>query len=387
MAGSSLRCDVSVAGSNDSLLRRGVTMTINWDGISHFPVKQTTAHEFASLSLARAYIDTVQEKASSFRAQPLIEALEHLDRAYQKFPELELDRPRGDLSEGLRLAVKSLPDHLIIPLLINLVAFDPTSLASMTFLFEKIVESDNWRWLLLMLRSLDPSIRFNWRLFKPVVSILPQRGRDDMNLSFFAELLKRIDFSEEERSADFGNVLAHLLSDERPAGIDSGALAKAVQSARRPPSRPAPSVNKRGSRAGLLAIAQRLRAAPSLQRPNPHPDLFWPSGRMSFDEFFMQWPCKVELPADLDDQALIEEAYQAILLRRPGVAEMSQYLRLLQDGIVSKHWIIEDLLGSKEFRSFERRLCVIWGGAVITEPGRSDAAEIPAVNWPWRSAT
>jgi hypothetical protein len=108
---------------------------------------------------------------------------------------------------------------------------------------------------------------------------------------------------------------------------------------------------------------------------------------MSFDEFFMQWPCKVELPADLDDQALIEEAYQAILLRRPGVAEMSQYLRLLQDGIVSKHWIIEDLLGSKEFRSFERRLCVIWGGAVITEPGRSDAAEIPAVNWPWRSAT
>ena len=108
---------------------------------------------------------------------------------------------------------------------------------------------------------------------------------------------------------------------------------------------------------------------------------------MSFEEFFMQWPCEVELRIDLDDQALIEEAYQAILLRRPGVAEMNQYLRLLQNRIVSMCWIIEDILGSEEFRSFERRLRVIWGGAVITEPGRPDAAEIPAVNWSGRSAT
>ena len=49
-------------------------------------------------------------------------------------------------------------------------------------------------------------------------------------------------------------------------------------------------------------MAQRLRAAPSPQRPNLHPDLFWPSGRISFDEFLLQWPCEVDLPVDLDYQ-------------------------------------------------------------------------------------
>ncbi len=194
-------------------------MTINRDGISHSPVKQAAAYRFASLSVARAYIDTVREKVSSFSAQALIGAMEHLNRAYQEYPELELDRPRRDLSEGLRSAVKNLPDHLIIRMLIDLMAFDPTASASMTLLFEKITASDNWRWLSLMLRSFDPSIRLHWSAFEPVVAILPQRGREDINLSFFAELLKRIDFGEEEGAADFGNILAHLLSDERPASV------------------------------------------------------------------------------------------------------------------------------------------------------------------------
>jgi len=363
-------------------------MTINRDGIFHSPVKQTTASGFTSLAVAVAYIDTVREKGGSFDAHALLGAMEHLNRAYQGFPELELDRPRRDLSEVLRSAVNSLPDDLIIPLLIDLVAFDPNSRASVMLLFEKIVESGNWRWLLLTLRSLDPSIKFLWHEFEPVLVIIPPREIKDFNLSVFAEFLKRIDFSEEDEAAgDFGNVLTQWLSDEHPAGINSGALAKAVQSSRHPPIEPALDGNRQGSRDGLLAIAQRLRVAPPPQRPNPHPDLFWPSGRMSFDEFLLQWPCEVEFPVGLDDQEFIEQAYQAILLRGPGVAETRQYLMQLQNGVVSKRWIIEDLLGSAEFRSFERRLRVIWEGGVITEPGRPEALEMPAVTWPWRSAT
>jgi len=106
---------------------------------------------------------------------------------------------------------------------------------------------------------------------------------------------------------------------------------------------------------------------------------------MSFDEFLIQWPCEVELPIDLDDREFIERVYQAILLREPSAAEMGQYLPLLQNGAISKPWIIEDLLGLQEFRAFERRLRVIWGGEVITEPGRPEAAAMPAVTWPWRS--
>jgi len=134
-------------------------------------------------------------------------------------------------------------------------------------------------------------------------------------------------------------------------------------------------------------MAERLRLTPSPARVSRSPDLGWPSSRMSFDEFLLQWPCEVELPRDLDHATFIEEAFRAILLRGPDVAERDQYLRLLQDGVASESWIIEDLLASEELRSLERRLRVIWGGEVITEPGSSKEEGMPAMTWPWRSAS
>jgi hypothetical protein len=104
---------------------------------------------------------------------------------------------------------------------------------------------------------------------------------------------------------------------------------------------------------------------------------------MSFSEFLLQWPCEIDLPIDLDDPTFVEEAYRAILLREPDPTEID--LRLIRDG-VSKLWIIEDLLASEELRSLERRLRVICGDHVITEPGRPAAAKMTAMVWPWRSA-
>jgi hypothetical protein len=46
-------------------------------------------------------------------------------------------------------------------------------------------------------------------------------------------------------------------------------------------------------------------------------------------------------------------------------------------------WIIEDLLASEELRSLERRVRVICGGQVITEPESSEGQETPAVAWTW----
>jgi len=71
--------------------------------------------------------------------------------------------------------------------------------------------------------------------------------------------------------------------------------------------------------------------------------------------------CEIELPLDLDDAVFLAEAYRAILLRGPQVAETDQYLRLLRDGAVSRTWIIEDLLAS--------------------EPGASEAGEMATVIW------
>jgi hypothetical protein len=376
---------VSGAGKNDPSVRRHVIMITSRYGISHSPVEPTATNELASLRLALAYIDSVREGTSSLGAKELSEALQRLHRAYQEFPELELDRPRRDLSKDLRSAVTSMPEREIIPLLADIAAFDPSCLSSIKLLLEKIAESDDWRSLLPILHRLISSRKIHWRALESIVTIL-RRGEKNINLPFFLELLKFLDLSEEETADNFGNIVIQLLSDQHPVGIHGGALAKAAPSAQRSPSQPSPGGDKQESRDALLAMAQRLRADPP-PRSHPTPDLAWPSGRMSFDEFLTQWPCEVELPVDLDNHAFVEAAYQAILLRGPDVTEMNQYLELLQNGAVSKPWIIEDLLGSEELRFMERQLRVICGGYVITEPGRSVAETMPAVTWPWRPAT
>jgi hypothetical protein len=323
------------------------------------PHRPAATNQFASLSQARAYIDAVREGIGSLGPQELIDAVQRLRRAYDEFPELELERPRQELSEDLQSAVQKMPDRAAMALLTSIVGFDPSS--SLTWLFEQILKSDDYQFRL--------------------------RDQQDEILQIISEALTRLDFSDAEIATDFGEVLAQLLTDQHPAGIAGGALARAARFARLRLDPPAIGETGQGSRDGLLAMARRLRGPPPRQRANQHLDLVWPSGRMSFDEFLLQWPCEVELPVDLDDQALVEAAYQAILLRQPAAAEANQYLRLLQNGVVSRPWVIEDLLASEEFRSFERRLRVVCGGYVITEPGRPEAENMPAVTWPWRSAT
>jgi hypothetical protein len=364
------------------LVRRGVIMTVGRDEISPAPVKQTAADEFASLPLARAYIDTIREAIGSLSSMELVDAVQRLQRAYDEYPELELERPRRELSSSLYSAAKHAPDCVLIPLLTRIVAFDPSSLSLVTLLLEKILESQSWQSLLPILRSLNPSAELNWPAIETNVGVLQERGQEDIILQVVAELLGRLNLAEEDAAADFGDVLVHLLSDEPARGIDSSALARAARSARRRANLPPHGRNRQESRDARLAMAQRLRIAPTPLRFDPSPDLGWPSGRMSFDEFLLQWPCEVELSVDGNDEALIDEAYRAILLRPPEVVEVIQYRRLLENGVVSRRWIIEDLLASEELRSLERRLRVIWNGNVITEPGWSEAEEMPAVTWP-----
>lgn len=353
---------------------------------SDAPVKQTATNEFASLPAARACLDAIREEIGSLGSREMIEAVERLHRAYREFPELESDRPRRGLLEELRSAAASVSDRASIPLLIRIVAFAPSCLSSITLLLEKINESENWESLLLIWNSLNFSRTFHWHSLEPILNILRQPDKEDITPQVFSAFLKHVKFTGDEVAANFGEGLARLLSEKHPSPIDNSAPAAAAPAARLLPSLLPLGGDKQGTRDLLLAMAQRLRIAPAPQRANQHHDLAWPSGPMSFDEFLMQWPCEVELPVDLDDRTFIEGAYQAILVRGPGVAEMSQYLRLLQNSSVSKPWIIEDLLASEEFRSFERRLRVIWGGYVITEPGRPEAENMPAVTWPWRSA-
>jgi len=352
---------------------------------SDSPLEQLLTDKFGSLSLAQAYIGTFLESIGSLGGGALIDALERLDDAYNEFPELELDRPRGALLKGLRSAAENLPDRDAIPLLMYCVAASPSSSPSLVSLVEKIIKSDYWPLLSTVLRSAFRRGEVWWHAIEPIVNVLRQQGRTETLLQVISEVLGCTEFTKEESASEFGDVLKHLLSDQHRLGIDSAMLAQAVRSARRRLSPPSLGRNGPASREVLLAMAKRLRPTPSAMRLSPHPDLGWPSGRMSFDEFLLQWPCEVELAVELDDTAFIEEAYRAILFREPDIAERNQYLRLLQDGVASISWIIEDLLASKELRSLERKVRVIYGGRVITEPGSSEGQETPAVTWQWSS--
>ena len=349
---------------------------------SNYPPGEMSTDKFGSLSLGRAYIDTVRQSIGALVGGELISALEGLDRAYDRFPELELDRPRRELLESLQSTAENLPDRAAVPVLRYCVAAGQACSSALGPLVEKVVKSDFQQLLPAVLRLLCRRRSSCWSAIEPVVGLLLQQGRAETVVRLISEVLGCVQFAKEADVSEFGDVLKQLLGDRHEPGIDSAGLARAAGSARARLRRSSLGRNRPTSREALLAMAERLRPTPSSTPLSPQPDLGWPGSRMSFDEFLLQWPCQIELSGELNDAEFIDEAYRAILLRRPEIAERDQYLRLLQDGVASKYWIVEDLLSSEEFRSLDRNVRIMFGGQLIAGPcGLQE--ETPAVTWPW----
>ena len=324
----------------------------------------SSTEEFASLQQARACIDSVRQRIGSLGMVELIEALDRVDRAYHEFPELELERPRSSFSQ----AASNLLDYLIS-------ASEPLSALQRGESVQTPLPTE-------VSRLLRRFRRLRCNDLEPVVSALRQQGRADAVLEIISVALDRVRFSDNESMACFGDLLPDLLADQGPPEIDGSGSAEVVSRARRQLEHRPARRQQSGSREALLALAERLRRTSPPAPAKPHTDRPWPSGRLPFDEFLLQWPCQVELPPELDDAAFIDEACRAILLRAPEVVEREQYLRLLRDRVVSRQAIIEDLLASEELHSLERRLRVIYRGETIPEPGRPEQEPIPAVIWP-----
>ena len=330
--------------------------------------------EFGSLSLARAYIDTAQRSLGSLDGDGLIDVLEHLARAYEEFPELELDRPRNELLEHLRSTTEKMPDRAAIPVLMYCAAASSTSSTALLSLVQKIVKSGNQS-------SLSEDCG---QVIDLAVGKLRDRRQDAIGL--LAEVIDYAKFTRTEEFSAFGDMLKPLLTDQDQPQIDSGLLTRALRSARRRLA-PGPAQKEPQSRAKLLAMADRLRVNSLPERHSPNLRLGWPSGRVSFDEFLVQWPCEIELPVESNGTAFIDRVYQAILLRAPESAERDQFMRLLQNGTLTRSEVIEELLASDELRSLGRKLHVVFGTEVITEPGSSLEEQMPAATWPSQPAS
>jgi len=341
-----------------------------------------SADLFGSLALARAYVDAVHQSVAPLVGSELIDVLERLDRAYDEFPELELDRPRRAVLEGLQSTAQSLPDRVAIPLLMYCVAAGPPGSSALAVLVAKINESDFRPLLSSVLCSLCQGREFYWTAVDPVLTVLRQRGGPEPGLQLISQVLGCANFATEEGASEFGDALKGLLGGRQQLDIDSATLARAAGSARRRLNDPSCDPSRPASSDAPLATAERLRSTLSPARLSSHPDLGWPSGRLSFHEFLLQWPCEVEMPVKPNDADFVEAACRAILLRAPDITEKNQYLRLLRDGVASKPWIIEDLLASNEFRSLERSLRMRFGDQLVAGPG-GPQEQTPAVIWPW----
>ena len=340
---------------------------------------ESSVGTFGSLEFARDYTDNLRRSVNSVDGRDLVDALERLDCAYDEFPELELDRPRREVLADLQSTAETLPDRIGIPLLMYCAAAGPPNSPALALLVEKLIKSDYHPVLSTVLHSVCHRREFSWRAIAPFANRLRPRGPAAIVLQVISETLNCLKFTENEDASEFGDALSGILSNQRVLEIDGELLARTAQSAQDRLKRPSCWHNRPASREALLATAERLRSTLCVARPGPHPDLRWPSGRISFHEFLLQWPCEIELPVELDDTAFIEEAYRAILLREPKITEIDQYITLLQDGAASKAWIIEDLLASEELRSLQRSVQVICGGQVITDPDSSKERETPAV--------
>lgn len=339
------------------------------------------SREFASIALARSYIETVQNRIGAFSAEEQVDTLKRIEGAYQEFPELELDCPFREWPQACQAAGTARPHREVIPLLIYCMALDPSA-SSIALLLERIALSEHWRLLPRIIRVLPPR-ELPWRFIEPIVGRLREGGRPEVIASLVSELWDCQNFAEGASPGDLETVLSYVLGDQNLLGTDPASVVQTMRSARSRLPEISQEWSDGTSREELLGLAERLRLERSGARSNPRFRVLSVSGGVSFTEFLRQWPAEIELSTETDDAGFVAEVYRVILLRSPEIDELDRDLDLLRKGAISRRQLLEKLLASGEFQALERRLRLVWEGEVIVGPGTSiDDREMPAVIWP-----
>lgn len=340
------------------------------------------ADEFDSLASARAYVASIGQSICSLGETELAAALSGIGTAYQQFPELVLEYPIEDFLEKL----SSTAADLKVQTLALLVAYLSTSEPKPSMIPQLLAlteEKDGRDTFFSGLSQMLDCRDIAWSPMEKLIEPLLRQGRADKVLQLLSAALGHIDFPDELSRLAFEDVLRWLLDLPRSPHDEPGSLVKLALAARDRLNRGVTDSTVYGAAGMLVDTADRLRRLLSPVRPDVRPVVAWPGGRLTFEEFLLQWPCTIELPIELEQSEFIEEAYRAILLRDPGPDEMRQHLKLMKEG-ASKVWIIEDLLGCEELHRLDRQLRVSLGDCVITEPNTGGGDNNPTVTWPVR---
>ncbi|MBV9825062.1 MAG: DUF4214 domain-containing protein [Alphaproteobacteria bacterium] len=334
--------------------------------LAHEPVKP--AAEMTLLEATQRVSSRQAElQAESKVADPaaLLGMLRELEAIYQEFPELHEAHPPQDWLAPVFTAV--------------LVDCAPAQIAALLRTAGGTASPGGVATGGLML-SLARSAAIQQELVR---SLGASNGQVDERADTVDVVLRLLESIGDVPAEDLEPVLRPLLNRDFGPDGSRAAIGPIVQAAR---ARIAPPSGTGGlvsvTVETLMRKAARLRALIPRQPRKSHPALAWPSGRMTFNEFLIQWPCVIQLSPNLDDRLFIEELYRAILLRPPATGEREQYVRLLRRGEISRSWIVEDILSSRETRSLQRHVRVVIGTKVITESEDTAASQIPAVAWP-----
>lgn len=339
---------------------------------------------FASLPGAHHYVERLVNNAGSLTTPQIRDILDRLRCAYAEFPELDLDYPRSTVSAKLLSCfdkVGGQADIGILSVLLEIIRFDPSSkpcLLELKRAVDKLAGEDR------QTLAADGAGELRDRL-RETQSLLRHHQPDRLHCQL-GQALARIEIAA---SGNIGEDCAPP-DDAEPAAarsiaIDDPALLELIPAVRQRVGERLAWERDRAPRDELLVMAARLDHEPASRSPAPR-RLAWPSGRLSFGEFVLQWPCRIELPADLDGDALIIEAHKAILLREPTPSELTRYRNSQRSGEVSPRRLIEELLNSSELHRLERIVDVVWGGDVLSGPGEPHSQSAPRVQWAGRPA-
>lgn len=255
--------------------------------------------DFAGLAEAQAWLAALPQAVGALCGDKLAAAVRRLDRAYERFPELEAACPRPALLRRMRAAAAALPDAEAVAALLLCAAVEPADHAALAALFERAARARGGTALPALVRLFRPHVALGWRDLGPAITALIARGAGAAAvLDLLSALLGGAGCAAQE-AAELGAALAPLLASAAPAATAPAVLARAAAGARRhfdeagrrgaPPSR-TDRENAAARRERWLASAERLRARlrpPARQEDEPA--AAWPTGEVGFASFLAQW--------------------------------------------------------------------------------------------------
>lgn len=253
---------------------------------------------FASPEAAQAWLVRVPQELADWTPDRFPLLFCRIEEAYDRFPEIELARPRRAVLRSLRHAAAALPQGDALRLLLLCAAADPFDPAALATLFESAARHEGGGALPEIVRLFRGCPAAGWEELAPAWSALVESAAEDRVKVAAAIEIIEADLPREALE-EIWRVIRPGLSHANAGTEDAAPRLRGLAGARRHLAAAAMELDDRRPDPELLAIASRLRGrlAPPISGVPETPSA-WPTGDLSLPAFLAQWPdLALEIPA------------------------------------------------------------------------------------------